>query len=491
MSNKSGFLHEPVGRLLAKNCGPAMVSMLVMALYQIVDGMMVGRRLGPDALAAVNILYPVIAVLVGLAVMIGVGGNARIAFLLGSGKEREARGVLSLVVVLGFGLGLLGTIGSLLFAGPLTAALGAGDGVQGLTRLYLLTIAPFFTAYIVSFILDQAVRNDGQAGFATLIMVGGALLNIGLDYVFLFVFDMGIAGAALASALGQSFSATVFMAYFIAKAVKRSSGLRISRPTGGFRVIPAIAVNGSSELLGAIALGIVTLMFNRALMDLIGPVGVAGFALVQYVLMLAAVFFNALGAGSQPVLSQNYGAGLAHRVTEAAGIVLVAGVMIGTVLAVGAHLGAARMALMFVPDHPEAIAVTSDAIRIITWSMPLAAIGMIGSAFFTSIEKAGMSLAIAAGRGLVCPVIALAVLPAILGATGIWLALVVTEAAGAAVTAVLLRRWKSARPVAAPVTPAVLSVEHPELVRAGDRAGASLDAEFAVDVGCVPLHGIE
>ena len=454
-----GFLTEPIGRLLAKNCGPAMISMLVMALYQIVDGVMVGRRLGPDALAAVNILYPVIALLVGLAVMIGVGGNARIAVLLGSGRYREARGVLSLVVLLSIGLGIAGTTGSLLFAGPLTAALGAGDGVQEMTRLYLVTIAPFFTAYILSFVLDQAVRNDGRAGFATLIMACGAVLNIGLDYLFLFVFDMGIAGAALASALGQSFSATVFTAYFIAKSLRRAAGLRAAKPAGGFRVLSAIAVNGSSELLSALALGLVTLMFNRALMDLIGPVGVAAFALVQYLLMLAAVFFNALGTGSQPVISQNHGAGRVDRVSEALTILLSVAAAIGAVFGISAYFVAPHMALLFVPDHPEAIAVTSEAIRIIAWSMPLAAVGTIGTVFFTSIEKAGMSLVIATGRGLAFPLVALAVLPALWGVAGVWLVAVATELAGAAVTAALLRRWGATRRQSAPITSPLVTIE--------------------------------
>ncbi len=329
----------------------------------------------------------------------------------------------------------------LVFSGPLTSALGAGDGVQAMTRLYLVTIAPFFSAYILSFILDQAVRNDGRAGFATLVMVSGALINIALDYVFLFVLEMGIAGAALASAIGQSFSATVFLVYFVVKAIRRSNGLRISRPTGGIRVVSAIAVNGSSELLGSLALGVVTLAFNHALMNRTGSLGVAAFALVQYVMMLGAVFFSALGSGSQPVLSQNFGAGQTDRVTQALHFVTGVGALIGLVLGVSVYAGASRMAVLFVPDHPEAIAIASNAIRIVAWSLPLAAVGMIGSVFFTSIEKAGMSLVIAAGRGLVFPLIALAVFPNLWEVNGIWLVAVTTELAGAAVTMALLGRW--------------------------------------------------
>ncbi len=347
----------------------------------------------------------------------------------------------------------------LVFSGPLTSALGAGDGVQAMTRLYLVTIAPFFSAYILSFILDQAVRNDGRAGFATLVMVSGALINIALDYVFLFVLEMGIAGAALASAIGQSFSATVFLVYFVVKAIRRSNGLRISRPTGGIRVVSAIAVNGSSELLGSLALGVVTLAFNHALMNRTGSLGVAAFALVQYVMMLGAVFFSALGSGSQPVLSQNFGAGQTDRVSQALHLVTGVGALIGLVLGVSVYAGASRMAVLFVPDHPEAIAIASNAIRIVAWSLPLAAIGMIGSVFFTSIEKAGMSLVIAAGRGLVFPLIALAVFPNLWEVNGIWLVAVTTELAGAVVTMALLGRWNKALRRPPEVLPVPVGVE--------------------------------
>ncbi len=438
------FLHDPIGRLLVRNCGPAMVSMLVMALYQMVDGAMVGRRLGPDALAAVNILYPVVALLVGLAVMIGVGGNARVAVLLGAGRVREARGVFSLAVALGTGVGVAGTAAVMLLATPLTSALGASDAVIDLARSYLLTMAPFFPAYILSFIFDQAVRNDGRAGFATVVMASGAVLNIALDYLFLFVLDMGIAGAALASAIGQGFTATCFAGYFVVKSVRRRSGLRFARPSGGVAAVLSIAANGSSELLGSLALGVVTLMFNRALMGHLGAIGVAAFAVLQYVLMLAVVFFNALGTGSQPIVSRNYGAGLQSRVGTTLKLLLGAGCAIGFGLGAAAHAAAGTVASVFVPGHPEAVAIAAGAIRIVAWSIPAAAIGTIGSMFFTSIERAGMSFAIAALRGLIVPVVSLAVAPLVWGVTGIWLVPLVTELAGAALTVILLARWARA-----------------------------------------------
>jgi len=122
--NRESFLTEPLGKLIGKNAAPAVVSMLFMALYQIIDGMMVGRRLGPEALASVNLLYPVIALLVGLAVMLGVGGNARIAILLGEGNSYRASRVLGLILLLGLGLGVVGSLLSVLLMPNILSFLG-------------------------------------------------------------------------------------------------------------------------------------------------------------------------------------------------------------------------------------------------------------------------------------------------------------------------------------------------------------------------------
>ena len=214
---KQSFLNQPLGSLILKNALPAVASMLFMAFYHIVDAIMVGRSLGPEALASVNILYPILAFFIGLAAMIGVGGNARVAVLQGAGKALEARRVLGLVIALGTGLGLLGSLIAGIGYQPILYVLGisTSPSLSALAGEYLITIYPFFTTMILIFILEQTARNDGRANLATGVMVSMALLNIGLDYLFLFPMNMGIAGAALATGLAQSLGALIFLGYFL------------------------------------------------------------------------------------------------------------------------------------------------------------------------------------------------------------------------------------------------------------------------------------
>ena len=438
---RTEFIHGSIARLLWKNAVPATVAMLVMALYQMVDGAMVGRRLGPDALAAVNVLYPLLALLVALAVMIGVGGAARVAVLMGSGKHAEARGVFSFVVLLGVALGVVGTAVVGTFLEPLLDLLGAATTLREPAAAYLRTMTPFFTSYISLFILEQMVRNDGRGGFAGAVMAGTAVLNIVLDYLFLYPFAMGISGAALASGISQTIGSVLMVVSFVRAPGGATARLRFARPHGGWLTLYAVALNGSSELFSSLALGVVTLVFNRALMAHAGTAGVAAFALVQYLTMMAFVFVAGVANGAQPIISHNHGAGRSDRVRSALyGAMGTATAIAAVLVAVGMGF-AGRMVELFVPDHPEAIRLTEEAARIVLWSILFAPLGYVGAVFFTAVERAGESLCSAAVRGLVVPVAAVTLLPRVWGAPGIWAAAPLAEVAGMIVALWLVRRW--------------------------------------------------
>lgn len=449
-SSDNPFLQEPLGKLLWKNSTPAIAAMLMSALYQIIDGIMVGRRLGPDALASVTIAYPVIALLVGLAVMIGTGGNARIAVLLGRRRPAAARRVLSLLVVMGVALGVTGGVLVFVFSESLTAALGAGPAVQAMALAYLLNLTPFFTAFILSFILEQALRNDGRGGIAGAVMSAAAVLNIVLDYLFLFRLDLGIAGAALASGISITIAAGTLLGLLLRRSgslylalPKRSAFRAMRRPRTTLVTIGAIAANGSSELFSALAAGVVTLLFNRTLMRISGSDGVAAFAVVQYLLMLSTVFFGGLAAGAQPIIGRNYGAGEHRRVRGTVIRMIGAGLVISLGLLAAGRLPAATMARLFVPDHPTAIATAVEALRLVSWAFLVMPLGTLGSAYFTAIERPVPSLIIAALRSLVFPVALLAVLPAALGAVGIWMIPLASEAVTALCALGLMRGYRT------------------------------------------------
>ncbi|SFH93273.1 putative efflux protein, MATE family [Tindallia magadiensis] len=426
--NREAFLKEPLGKLIGKNATPAVASMLFMALYQMIDGIMVGRRLGPEALASVNLLYPIIALLVGLAVMLGVGGNARIAILLGEGKSKQASQVLGLILILGLALGLVGSFLSVWLMPNILKLLGTSGELGIQAAQYLSGMAPFFALMIAIFILEQSVRNDGQPHVASMVMAMAALLNIGLDYVFLYILDFGIRGAGLATGISQSVGALVYFIYFIGKTFRKEQGLCFAKPDTNRQTVKTIVINGSSELFNSLAMGIVTFLINRSLLNHIGGLGVAAFTLVQYVMVVGIMIITGIGNGIQPILSYNYGAGLSERVYGTWWRVLAIGMVIGGVLFLFMSWQMEKIALLFLPGQPEAVALTLEAASYLRWTMWFMPTAILGSIYFTALEQAFQSLTIAVSKGLIFPVVGLLFLPVWLGATGVWLALVITDA---------------------------------------------------------------
>ncbi len=437
------FLKYPLGALILKNALPAIASMLFMSLYHMADAVMVGRSLGPEALASVNILYPILAFFIGLAAMIGAGGNARVAVLQGAGKSKQACRVLGLVLSLGTGLGIGCSILTIFALSPILSILGTSGSLGEMAGQYLVALYPFFTTMILIFILEQTVRNDGRPLLATGVMVAMAILNIFLDYIFLFPLNMGIPGAALATGIAQTLGALIFVAYFLLKKIKRKPGLQIGLPGGGLEALRTIAINGSSELFNSIAGGITTFLFNRALLSYIGSDGVAAFAMVQYLIMFGTVFFLGISIGSQPILSYNHGAGFTGRVRGTLGRIITVSLIAAGLFFILLRWQAAGMVSLFIPDYPETVEITLKASSMVSWALLLMPVGIISSMFFTALERAGSSLIIALSRGLVFNVIGLAVFPRIWGETGIWITPVFAEAATVLITIFLLYRWNT------------------------------------------------
>ncbi|MDW7739136.1 MAG: MATE family efflux transporter [Bacillota bacterium] len=438
---REAFLNHPPGKLILRNSLPAVASMLFMACYHIADAVMVGRSLGPEALASVNILYPILAFFIGLAVMIGVGGNARVAVLQGAGKTIMARRVLGLVVTLGTILGVTGSV-IVIFAYPVILDLLGTSGSLGvMAGEYLLTIYPFFTTMILIFVLEQTVRNDGRPNFATGVMMGMAGLNILLDYLFLFRLGMGIGGAALATGLSQTLGAFIFIAYFVYKALKQKAGLRFGIPGGGFITLKMVAFNGSSEFFTSVAAGVTTFLFNRTLLYYLGSDGVAAFAMVQYLMLIGSVVFLGLCTGSQPILSYNHGAGYHDRVKQTLVRLISISSLLGLVFFIILRTQSAAMIVLFIPEHPEAMKLTIEATAFISWTLLIMPISIISSMFFTALEKAGSSLLVAMSRGLVFTVIGLNIFPKYWAETGIWITPIFSEILTLLLVGILIYRW--------------------------------------------------
>jgi putative MATE family efflux protein len=433
------LLNTPINKLIKENAIPAVLSMLFMAFYQIVDGIMVGQRLGSDAIGAVNILYPIFAFMAGIGIMIGVGGNAKIAVLLGSDHHKKAGRILSLIVLLGALLGITLSILNVIFMSDILQFLSfSSENLGGLAGEYLIGFIPFYGLMLITFILEQSIRNDGKPNLSSMVMVMCALLNIGLDYVFLYVFNLGIIGASLASGLSQSVGALIFLSYFIIKTIKKETGLVFCQPDYSRSTLTSIFTNGSSELLNNLSVGLTTLLFNTMILSYVGEKGVSAFALVQYLLMLGFFIVIGIGNGCQPIYSYNYGAKKFVRSKKALINSTIIASTVGVILFVAISFWAEPLTMLFIKDEYSVVILSVEIAMFMRWSMLFMPFVVIVSMYFTAIEKAKNSLIIALLRGLILPIAGLLTLPVVIGTKGIWMTPFISESITLIVTIVLL-----------------------------------------------------
>ena len=308
---------EPIGRLLARFAVPSIISMVVNALYNIVDQIFIGRGVGYQGNAATNLVFPLSVAALAAALLLGDGCAAYFSLKLGQGSRDEARrGVGSaLVMMLIFAAALLA--GGQLLLEPVLRAMGADGRVLELSLEYGRIIALGFPFVIVGVGLNSSVRADGSPKYAMFSMLLGAGINTVLDYVFVIVLEWGMTGAAVATILGQIASAVCVLLY-----LPRFKSFRFTRDDLRLRPRTALAVAslGVSSCITQLAACAVISVSNRVLVDY-GALSVYGadiplaaFGIVMKVNQIANSVVIGVGVGSQPIVGYNYGSGNYRRV---------------------------------------------------------------------------------------------------------------------------------------------------------------------------------
>lgn len=255
------FKHLSNTKILLKYGLPQMIGLVFNSAYFIVDGIFIGQRLGDQSLAAAGVAVPVVEIMIAIAMMISVGAGIMVSTEIGNHNMKDANRTFNIAnkftMILAISIVILGNI----FITPLAQFLGASDVILAETVLYLryfITASPFL---IFSFTLSTFVRNDNQPTPAMWALIIGAVLNIALDYVFMYPMNMGMAGAALATALGPVFSVLILIPHFF----KKSSNLHFEKATIKLNTVKSIIFKGISAFITNFSIGFVTLIYNIAI----------------------------------------------------------------------------------------------------------------------------------------------------------------------------------------------------------------------------------
>lgn len=413
---------------------PCVTMMIVTSVYSIVDGFFVSNFAGKNAFTALNLIYPVLMALGALGFMIGSGGSALVAFTLGEGKEERANQIFSMLILTLVGVGVLLSLAGYIWIRPLALALGATPTIVD----DCVTYGKILLVSNVFFMLQNSYQSflvtAERATMGLIISVASGVMNIIMDFVLVYLLDMGIAGAAIATAASQIVGAAIPTVYFWRR---NNSRLHFVKTKLNLSALGKACMNGASEMMTNLSTSVVTMLYNFQLMRFAGEDGVAAYGIIAYVAFIFMALFFGYAIGCNPLVGYNYGAG---RKKELKNLFVKSLVLTGIVAVVITFLSvcfAMPLAKMFVGYDPTLCKMTAQGLKIYSLSFVICGFNIFGSAFFTGLGNGKLSALISFLRTLVLQMAAVLILPIFFGMDGIWWAVTVAEVLTLSVTALL------------------------------------------------------
>lgn len=430
MIDSIDFGSMDIPRLFRKLLVPTVLGMVFSAVFVITDGIFVGKGIGSNALAAVNITAPIFLINTGLALMFGIGASVVASINLSHGKVKVARinisqAVLALSVLVIILCGIV-----TLMPERIISLLGGSDILMPLAVEYLEWFVPFL---VFSALLSAGmfyVRLDGSPNYAMVCNIIPAVLNIVLDYVFIFVLKWEMFGAALATSIGYVFGAAMIIFYLSGKnRLLRFIAIKMSRKSIllTLRNIWYMCRLGFSSFLCEAAIAMMMFVGNYVFIDRLGEDGVAAFSIACYFFPIIFMVYNAIAQSAQPILSYNFGAGNLVRVSAAFRLALITSSVFGLLVILLTYICSNEIAGMFIDSECPAYAIAVDGLPLFASGFVFFGVNIVSIGYFQSIERAGYAMFATLLRGFVLIILCFRIMPLLLDVKGIWLAVPVSE----------------------------------------------------------------
>lgn len=414
---------EPVKKLFFRYLIPSICGTMVTSIYVLADTIIIGKGIGIDAMAALNIILPLFNIFFGTGLLFGVGGSVLMSIARGRGDIQTGNCYFSVAVLLNAATCIIYMILFLNFMEPIARFLGATN----VTLPYVLEYVPYIIwglgFFAFSTFLQTFVRNDGAPKLSMIAVVSGGIMNVILDIIFVFPLDMGMAGASIASVLGSILTTVILLFHFRSKA----NGLHINLKKFSPKFIVNIFKNGFTSFLVEVSSGIVLFIFNLQILKYIGDIGVSMYGVIANTGIVVICLCNGINQASQPILSTNHGAGLTNRIETVKKLGLKTAFIICSVPAVLGLIVPNLFTYIFLNPNAEILALSSNAIRIYFVGFFVIGLNMFIIGYFQSIVKPQLSLLLCLSRGCVLAIVFVFVLPPIIGVVGIWAAVPLAE----------------------------------------------------------------
>lgn len=426
--------HFSYKRLIRFVLSPILM-MIFTSLYSIVDGFFVSNFVGKTPFAALNLIFPVSMAIGTIGFMIGTGGSAIVSKTLGEGKQQLANEYFSLLIYAAAVIAILLSVIGFVFTPQISRALGADGELLDNCIIYGRILFAAEAAFILQNIFQNFFITAERPDLSLKVSVAAGLTNAFLDFLFIAVFQWGLAGAALATALGQVAGSVIPLIYF---SRKNNSLLRLTRTRFDKHILIKTCLNGSSEMVSNLSASLVNILYNFQLMNLAGEDGVAAYGVIMYVNFIFTAVFIGYSIGSAPVAGFHYGAGNKDELKNLFHKSLVLMGAAGIILTLAAELFSSPLVKIFVSYDAELFAMTVRGFRLYSLAFPIMGINIWGSGFFTALGNGAVSAAISFLRTFLFQVAVVLILPLLLGIDGIWLSIVAAELLALMVTSAFL-----------------------------------------------------
>ncbi|MFP5527541.1 MATE family efflux transporter [Peptococcus simiae] len=432
----------PVGQLLMRFSVPAIIGMIVSALYNVVDRIFLGMVSG-QAIGAVYITFPIILVIMALSMLVGIGATTLISIRLGEDNHQEAERILGNAFIIMMVMSLVISLVILLFADPLLRVFGATPSLLPLAALYMRIVCLALPLQMVSFSLNSVIRAEGNPTLAMVTMMVGTLVNVVLDYLFIVQLGWGVAGAAWATVAGMAVSGLWILFYFL-------TGRSLLKLRAGYfrldlALVRRIMALGIPSFGMQLANSLVITVINYELKIYGGDNALAAMGIIHSVSTLCFFPLFGINQGVQPIIGFNFGARQLHRVREA----LFKAIGAGTCFALASFI----LIMVFTDDivrvfasNPETLAAIGDytrqGLRINILFLPILGLGIVGGTYFQATGRAAIATFLSLTRQLIILVPCVVIFARLWGVTGVWMGYPASDLASTILVTYFLFRYR-------------------------------------------------
>lgn len=400
------------------------LGMLGLSCYILADTFFVARGMGVNGLTSLNLAIPIYSFIHGLGLMIGMGGSTRYSISKSIHRKNSSSIIftqsLKFTIVLSL---ILLTIG-LFFSSNIATLLGSSDTTHSMTDTYLKTILVFAPIFMLNNLFICFVRNDNNPKLSMYAMLIGSFSNVILDYIFIFPLDMGIFGAALATAIAPIISLMILSLHFL----KKKNSFIYVKSKLKMESIKDICVLGISALITEVSSGVVMIIFNGIILSLLGNIGVAAYGILANIALVITAIFTGISQGIQPIISQNYGSSNKNNVRKIYSYGIITALICALIIYIIIFVFSNPIVSIFNGEHNLALEeIAINGMHIYFTAFIFTGVNIVTSIYFSSIDKPKHSFIISILRGFILIIPITLLLASLLGINGVWMSLPITE----------------------------------------------------------------